>query len=100
MLITNDTSMIKIIVSMSMFESTFKPHFNDFHSNTPFYNCIVILKHFSANIKKVKNKGIDKAITPNSAEKVINRSSLVGLKGLYMVFPFLNSDYLNIYRCS
>ena len=89
MLFTNDTSMIKIIVSVTMFELTFEPHFNEFHVNTPFYSCITIRKHFRANIKNVKNKGTDKAITAKSPEKDMNRSNLVGRKGLYMMFPFL-----------
>ena len=79
MFTTTDAPVIKIIVSMFLFEFTFKPHFNDFHSNTPFYNCIVILKHFRANIKNVKNKGTDIAITANSPEKLINLSNFVGL---------------------
>jgi hypothetical protein len=47
----------------------------------------VILKAFNANIKKVINKGTDIAITAKSPENVMNRSSLVGLKGLYMISP-------------
>jgi hypothetical protein len=51
----------------------------------------VIRKHFKAKIKNVMNNGIDSAITANCPENVINRSNLVGLKGLYMIVPFLKN---------
>jgi hypothetical protein len=87
MLTATNAPMIKIIVSMLVFELALEPNFYNFHFKPLFYSCITIRKHFRAKMKKVKNKGIASAINDKSPEKVINRSILVGRKGLYMVFP-------------